>query len=158
MQKFLIGLTLLTIIAVPLVALAADAPQECCRIKRAVQIEEGGTTGVTTYAKGDVVGPTAGSGYCFIGGVDTNVTKPTASWGLVCILNTLNSIIDWIFTALVILVVFFTILGAWTIVTAGGKAENVNTGKNFILYAAIGLAVAFLARALPGIVKAIAGF
>lgn len=146
MKKLLIGLALLATVAAPLAALAVEGPQECCKLRRSI------TVGATTLTKDSVIG-TAGA----VCGTVT-VGSETPDWGMFCILNTLYSIVDWTFTILLILAVFFTILGAATIIMAGGKAENVTKGKDFILYAAIGLAVAFLARALPGIVKSIAGF
>lgn len=151
MKKIIIGLALLAIFVLPVVV-AAETTQTSCKLKRNVEVD--GVTyssGITVDDPG-AVAATCGS----TGTLTTSCTTPT--WGMICLLNTLNSLIDWVFTALVILAVFFTILGAWTMVTASGNAENMTKGKDFILYAAIGLAVAFLARALPGIVKSIAGF
>lgn len=146
MRKILVSLALLTIFAAPSAALAAtDDLQECCTLRKNI------TVGSEAFNKGAIVGPTGGA-------CATAINQVTVNWGMFCILNTMNGIIDWTFTVLVILAVFFTILGAWTIITAGGKAENVTKGKDFILYAAIGLAVGFLAKALPGIVRSIAGF
>jgi hypothetical protein len=50
------------------------------------------------------------------------------------------------------------IMGALNIITAGGSPEKVTTGRNYIMYAVIGLIVALLAWELPNIVKAVAGF
>ena len=152
MKKILIGLVLLTILAAPLAALAADAPQSFCKLRRDISLDEGGGTD-SVYTKGTIVGETGDA--C---GNPSSGTCKTPNWGMLCLLNTFNGIIDWMFAILVILSVFFTILGAFRMITAGGKSENVTEGKNYILYAAIGLAVAFIARALPGVVKAIAGF
>jgi hypothetical protein len=56
------------------------------------------------------------------------------------------------------LAVVLTIFGAFSILTAGGSPEKASTGKNYILYAVVGLAIAFIARAIPGIAKSIMGF
>jgi hypothetical protein len=155
MKKVLISLALLTVLAAPLAALA-QGPQECCTLSRAIRIEGPNPLGTGTvffvYPANAVVGPTSGV-LCN----NVTVTVGTPNWGMLCLINTFNGIVNWVFTILIILVVFFTILGAFTIVTASGKAEQVTTGKNYILYAAIGLAVAFLARAIPGVVTAIVG-
>jgi hypothetical protein len=151
MKKVLISLVLATILAMPIVALAAEGPQECCKLRRAITIDAG------TFAKDAVVGPSAVT-ECTIAGVTTAVSVPTANWGVVCFLNVFNGIIDWVFTILIILAVFFTILGAFRIITASGKSESVSEGKDYVLYAAIGLAVALVARALPGLVRMIGGF
>lgn len=152
MRKILIGLALLSIVAAPMAVLAADpgGPQECCKIRRAMVIEG------ETIAKGDFVGPTTETS-CIIGD-NTKVTKGSSNWGAICLMNTFNAIVDWMFTIFVVLAVFFTILGAFDILMAGGNAEKVTSGRQYILYAAIGLAVAFIARAIPGLVKGILGF
>lgn len=154
MRKFLIGLALLSIFAAPMAVLAVEAsgPQECCKLRRAMNTE--GETGLT---KGIIVGPgaDAAASDCVLTGTGW---KQTANWGAICLMNTFNAIVDWMFTIFVVLAVFFTILGAFDILMAGGNAEKVTSGRQYILYAAIGLAVAFIARAIPGLVKGILGF
>jgi hypothetical protein len=77
--------------------------------------------------------------------------------GMCCLLNTLMNITDWLFIILIVIVILFVLLGAFTLLTAAGAPERVASGRNYILFAAIGLAVAFLARAVPNIVGMIAG-
>ena len=77
--------------------------------------------------------------------------------GMCCLLNTIYNITDWIFIILVGIATIFVIMGAFTLVTAAGSPEKVTSGRNYVLYEAIGLLVAFLAKAVPGIVKIIAG-
>jgi hypothetical protein len=77
--------------------------------------------------------------------------------GMCCLLNTLYNVTDWIFVILVGLASIFVILGAMTLIMAAGSPEKVSSGRNYIMYAAIGLLVAFLAKAIPGVVKLIAG-
>jgi len=47
-----------------------------------------------------------------------------------------------------IVAVIFIILGGYTIITAGGSTEKVETGRRWILYAIAGLAVILIAEAL----------
>jgi len=77
--------------------------------------------------------------------------------GICCLLSSVLYATDIIFMGLIALVVVFVLLGAFTIVTAGGASEKVNTGRNYILYAGVGLAAALLARAVPALVKYIIG-
>ncbi len=77
--------------------------------------------------------------------------------GMCCLLNTLMNITDWLFIILIVIVILFVLLGAFTLLTAAGAPERVASGRNYIMFAAIGLAVAFLARAVPNIVGMIAG-
>jgi len=96
-----------------------------------------------------------------LSGVNSACTKNTtvsiADYGMCCLLNTIYNVTNWIFIILVGVVTIFVILGAFTIVTAAGSPEKLNSGRNYILYATIGLLVAFLAKAVPGIVKIIVG-
>lgn len=77
--------------------------------------------------------------------------------GMCCTLQAVYKVSDWIFIVLVVIVAILILWGAFQIVTAAGAPEKVTTGRNFILYALIGLVVAFFARALPAIVKGLIG-
>ena len=77
--------------------------------------------------------------------------------GICCLLSSILYVTDLVFMGLIALVVVFVLLGAFTIVTAAGASEKVNTGRNYILYAGVGLAAALLARAVPALVKYIIG-
>ena len=81
----------------------------------------------------------------------------TNSWGMLGLLNGISVATGWIFTVLIGIVSLFIAWGAFNIVTAGGAPEKVSSGRNYIVYALIGLAVAFLAKALPSIVSALLG-
>lgn len=77
--------------------------------------------------------------------------------GVCCILNTVYNVSDWIFVILVGVAVVFIAFGGLKIVTAGGSSESVEQGRNFILYAIVGLVVALLAKTVPSIIKLIIG-
>jgi len=74
-----------------------------------------------------------------------------------CVLNTMYSISDWIFVLLVGVAGVFIIIGGMNLVMAAGSPDKVKTGRDYIMYAAIGLFVAFIARAIPGLVLMIIG-
>ena len=78
-------------------------------------------------------------------------------YGMCCLVNTIYSITDWIFYILMAFVGVMIIIGAFTIITAGGAPEKVTSGRNYVLYAVIGMVVAFFARAIPAIVKTVIG-
>jgi len=148
MKKILSGLVLISFLAVllvPVVALA-QAPPECCKLKRAITID------TEAGAAGDIIGPKGGM--CPIGAIKVETEK----WGLFCVINTINTVVDWIFVILIALTVVFVIMGAMNIMLAGGDPEKVGKGRDYIMYAAIGLVVAFIARAVPAIVKAVMGY
>lgn len=126
----LILLSTLTVMMVPMVALA-QAPPETCAIGRDL---------------------TSVDSACFNGAV-----VDIDDYGMCCLLNTIYSVTDWIFVILVAVAALFVILGGVNIVTAGGSPENVEKGRTYIISAAIGLAVALLSKAVPSIVKLIVG-
>lgn len=70
-----------------------------------------------------------------------------------CLLGTVLYITDWVFVALIALVMVFVLMGAFNILTAAGDPGKIETGKNRILWAAIGFGLALLARAVPSIVR-----
>ncbi len=93
--------------------------------------------------------------------IDSDCTKDAVvtieDHGMCCLVNTLYNITDWIFVILVGLAGIFIIIGAMTLMTAAGDPSKVASGRNYIMYAAIGLIVAFLAKAIPNMVKMIGG-
>lgn len=72
-----------------------------------------------------------------------------------CLLSSIYRITDWITAFVLALSVLFVLIGGFYIITAGGSADAVNRGRNFIKFAVIGLIIALLAKAVPGIVKAV---
>ena len=150
-KKTLIALSLIGIItlffALPLVSSAVGA-QDCCTLKHNLN----GING-HDYSKGDVVGSNDPGAQC-----DSVITRPTSDWGLVCMLDTIVTATDWIFYFLVSITVLMIIMGGVTIMTSAGSVERANKGKNYIIYAIAGLAIALIAKAIPALVKAMMGF
>ena len=89
--------------------------------------------------------------------VDCLYDGTTYKCGICCLLNTIYNITDWVFVVLIAAVSIMVILGAFSFLTSAGSPEGTKKGRDYILYAAIGLAVAFLARAVPALVKMIVG-
>lgn len=126
-------LSFLTVFLLPAAALA-QAP-EGCKIKKLERVTVG--TDLACVA-------------------DCKYTNPDC--GFCCLLNTLYNITDWIFLILVALAGLFVVMGAMVLLTAAGDPTKVVSGRNYILYAMVGLLVAFLAKAVPGLVRLIGGF
>ena len=151
MKKILSALVLisfLSVLAVPLVASAQEPPNECCTLKRAITLDS------AECSAGSVAAPTvAAAGDC----TGDHCTASAEKWGMFCLMNTMYSITDWIFVILVALAGIFIIIGAMTLLMAAGSPEKVTSGRNYILYAAIGLIVGFLAKAIPNLVRMISG-
>ena len=73
-------------------------------------------------------------------------------------IETLDRVVDWAFYILLIFAGLMIVIAAFYFVTASGDAEKVSTARNFVLYALIGVLVAFLARGLVWFVAKIVGF
>jgi hypothetical protein len=74
-------------------------------------------------------------------------------------INSVQSVLDlfctvfgWMFYFLVALAVIFGAVAAFRFLTSSGESEKIKNARNTLLYAAIAVAVALLARAIPLIV------
>ena len=149
----LVFLSLLAVLLVPILVEAQEKVPACCQLSRDLELDE------VTYKEGIWVGeknchsitddcPATGT---------ASTSCVTKEWGLLCLLSATYVITDWIFTFLMALVGVMIILGAFTIVTAAGSPEKLNKGKSYILYAAIGMIVALLAKAVPALIRSLLG-
>lgn len=73
------------------------------------------------------------------------------------VLNTVCIVFDWAFYFLVALAVIFIIVAAFKYLTAAGEPEKVKAAGSTLLYAAVAVGVALLARAVPLIVASFLG-
>jgi hypothetical protein len=146
----LVFLSLLAVIFSPILVEAQEKVPNCCKLSRTITLGEGAAS--TTYEGGKTVGSEE---TCNLTGSAPDYT--TKEWGLLCLLSSVYVITDWIFTFLMAVVGVMIILGAFTIVTAAGSPEKLNKGKSYILYAAIGMVVALLAKAVPALIKSLLG-
>lgn len=143
MKKILTALVLfglLAVMAVPTVVSAQVAPVEGCWVTPAMGAR------IHTFLH-----------HCPWEGGVYNVTTAGAGWAMCCVFNAILTVTDWVFVIIMALVVLLVIWGAFDIVTAAGSTEKVGAGRQKIIYALIGLAVALLARAIPSIVRALLG-
>ena len=133
MKKLLPGLVLISL-ALATVAFAVDLKTpETCTMDRTINLGD-----MITCPEGDT--PELGT-----------------EQGICCVFNTLYNIVDWIFIVLIAVAALLIVIGAFSIMTSGGDPEKTKSGRNWILYAAIGLVVAFVAKAIPPLVMYMMG-
>ncbi|MFH1671700.1 MAG: hypothetical protein ABH889_02945 [Candidatus Portnoybacteria bacterium] len=142
MKKALVSLVLISFLGIMLVPLAVNAQidvssKDECTMKRDIIV--GGDVGA--------------NGTC----EDTETYPIDGKDSICCVLNTMYSIADWIFVILIGVASIFIIIGAMNLVMAAGDPGKVKTGRDYIMFAAIGLFVAFIARAIPGLVLMVIG-
>jgi hypothetical protein len=73
------------------------------------------------------------------------------------VLDTVCVVFSWLFYFLVALAVVFIVIAAFKYLFAGGDPEKVKGAGNMLLYAAVAVGVALLARAIPSIVASFLG-
>ena len=122
-----------------------EGPPEKCRIQATTYISDCPGTGNTVMYNA-----------LYSGGV-TSTSNIGISGAVCCVFSSISLVVNWIFFALIVVSVLMGVYGAFEIVTSGGNAEKVDSGRKFILYAIIGLVVAFLIRSVPFIAKTIIG-
>lgn len=69
------------------------------------------------------------------------------------IVDIIRQVVRWIYIIFFIIAVLFIIMAAFTYLTAGGDPEKVAVAKNRLIYAAVAIAVAFLAVGFEAIVR-----
>lgn len=136
LKKILIGLVLTSLVVglvLPQLVLANDVIPKKCNIRR--------DPGLPDEYK------------CPAEGADCDYTDEDIACGLCCLMSTIYFVTDTAFLIMMLLVMIFVLMGAFNILTAAGNADKINAGRNYIMYAAIGLAIALFARAVPALVK-----
>lgn len=139
MKKNLISLSLIGLLAatifIPAAALGTNmtGPPDSCEMTRNVYVQDCPTSGTCSF------------------------DDDAAPCGVCCLMQTVYAITDWVFVLLVALTTVFVIWGAFKILTARDSDDEVKAGRDYIKWAAVGLLVAFMAKAVPQIVRVLAG-
>ncbi len=71
--------------------------------------------------------------------------------GLIC------TVVNWLFTFLIVLTILFIIVAAFIYVTAGGDPEKVRGATGWIIYAVVAIVIAVLAKGIPLIIGSFLG-
>jgi hypothetical protein len=74
-----------------------------------------------------------------------------------CLIGILNTILDWMFTVILILSMIYILIAAYKYLTAAGDEEQVKSAHKTVVYAAIGIAVALLTSAVRFIIGNLVG-
>lgn len=78
----------------------------------------------------------------------------TTTSGLMDMICTLA---NWFFTFLIILAIFFVLYAAFKYLTAGGDPEKVKSASHVLIYAAVAVVVALLAKGFPLLIGSFVG-
>ncbi len=80
-----------------------------------------------------------------------DISQVTGGAGIIC------TIINWIFWLLIVLAIVFVLVAAFKYLTASGDPEKVKSAGSTLLYAAIAVVVALVAKGLPMLVSTFIG-
>ncbi len=80
-----------------------------------------------------------------------NISQITQQGGIIC------TIINWIFWLLIVLTIIFVLVAAFRYLTASGDPEKVKAAGATLLYAAVAIVVALIAKGLPLIISSFIG-
>lgn len=94
-------------------------------------------------------------GYTFCSATCNFVSTPQC--GTCCLINTIYNIVDWAFIVIMAVAVGMIVWAAFLYLTSAGDTTKLGQAKDKVLYAAVGIVVALLAKALPGIVLSVVG-
>ena len=144
--------------------LASSGPKDCCTVRQNMAWKKG------TILKDTTADNCADATPCILEAGETiggdkdvvclgtaKVTYNTGQWGMICLVNTITYITNWIFYLLMIAVVLMFIIAGVMYLTAGAKPDNAKKAKSMMLYAILGLVVALVAKLIPSVVRLIVG-
>ncbi len=87
------------------------------------------------------------------------VTAPSRIANINQILSAISvcAIIDWAFWGVIVLSIIFTLVAAFRYLTAAGDPEKVKLAGSTLLYVAVAIAVALIAKGFPTIISSLLG-
>lgn len=103
------------------------------------------------------VGLVAAPAFATHGGEHPTKTIPTGITTAAGFLGVVEVITDWIFVILLLVAVIFIVLAGFQFITGGGDPAQISGARTKLIYAAVGVAVAVLARGVPEAVRGIIG-
>jgi len=109
-----------------------------------------------TFLEGDIIGPAEdGVTQCWLGSSQVNIGIATPHWGMVCLINTIYSITDWVFWFALALSIIIGIVTGFFFLTAGGEPYKIEKARGMFIWLVVGIAVAVSAKVLTALIIAI---
>lgn len=139
MKKFLPALVLISLLVVPVIGFTQGDDLEPGQIKQPGEA-------ICEEVRHDLSQ--------YIGGCSPESFDPEMDNAqLCCILDIMETVVDWMFVILLILSAIIIIIAAFQFVTAGGAPEKVTSARDKMIWALVGVAVAFLAKGLVRLIE-----
>lgn len=77
------------------------------------------------------------------------------NWGLVCLLNAVYTVTNWIFYLIMIAIVVLFVIAAAMFMLAGGDMGKTKKAKGLMILGIVGIVIALIAKLVPSMVKLI---
>ena len=124
--------------ALPASAEEGTKIKDSCTLTKLIKINN------AEIAKGTIVGP--------VGATEPTGVQGRADWGIICLVNTINTVTDWIFFILISLSFVFILIAGFMWMIARDSAEKQKQAGQMIAAALVGIVIAILSRIIPGVV------
>ena len=109
-----------------------------------------------TFLENQTIGPIEqGVTQCWLGSSQVNIDIPTPHWGMVCLINTINTVTDVFFWFALSLSVIVGIITGFFFFTAGGEPYKIEKAKSMLIWLVVGIAVAVSAKLITALIMAI---
>lgn len=172
-KTLIIFLTFTLALAIAAPALAQEKLQKCVKVRADVSVD--GPGGANRIYQQDIiiaaeetskdecgytsVPDTGIQNECAFGADEKVSNSPcwTKDFGIVFVLSFVNNITNWAFIILMSVTVLMFIYAGFLYLTSQGDPTRAGKGKQVLTFAIIGLAIALLAKIIPGVVKFIMG-
>lgn len=157
-KKSLIFTAFLTILALPFFVSAQAGMNDCCKLRHRILVSGSGD-----FQKDAIVGSPDESSICDLdndGVRDTGkpgVGHAIEEWAMICLIDTVMTVTDWIFYALMIVSVIMILFAAFSYITSAGDPTKASSALGIIKYAIIGIVIAMFAKIIPFVLKFILG-
>ncbi len=122
--------------------------EDCCLLKNRVKVGNG-----VLCDKGMSVAADESSALLCPGPYCGQGQGNPAHWWMFCLIDKVYTVTNWIFVILLSVAGLMIIYGGFLLVTSGGDAQKTVKSRNIIIFAIVGVVVAFLSRAVPEAVK-----
>ena len=86
-----------------------------------------------------------------------NQPVPVTKHPLDQLVGILNTLTNWLLTAVIVLAGLFVVYAGFTYLQAGGDPEKVGSAKNYLIYAAVAIAVGLLSKLIVALAQALVG-
>ena len=84
-------------------------------------------------------------------------TPPTPITSIEGVFRVINTLINWVFTILLVVAVFFIMMAAFGYLGSAGEPEKVTEAQNKLIYAAVAIGVGLIAKGVEFVVRQLIG-